>query len=280
VSVTLRFNKERRDGIGPPSLFYCGGIPNAQRYPGMTPKQRLSALRQLRVPITPETFPTIESRRQWVAKVVPLLNFNNTYHDDVREAADIFSRPGFSSTMYDQVAARIELIIDQAITELENDLTPAEAKAKQGELAERTHDLAYVFHVLNTRGRFYFGGLFLGVIVASFAAGVKATNIAFVREYAGITIPPTIVTREVAVSSKRNPELDKKIEAWIDANEKRISEIHSEIMHVEENSRLLAGNFGDVQKDYANQVLRLKDSMAKEQDAFARNLTALEELKR
>lgn len=63
-------------------------------------------------------------RRNILAQIVPLLNFNDTYHINAQQFADILSRDGLSSSMYDSCEGRLDVIMGQAITELEQNLTP------------------------------------------------------------------------------------------------------------------------------------------------------------
>lgn len=86
----------------------------------MKPGERLVALKKLRLPIRPEEWATIEERKEWLEQVVPLLNFNAVYYDNVLRVASILGRPGFNSSMYDHAAAQVESLVNLAITELES----------------------------------------------------------------------------------------------------------------------------------------------------------------
>ena len=63
-------------------------------------------------------------RRKILGEIVPLLNFNDTYHINAQQFADILSRDGLSSSMYESCEGRLDVIMGQAITELEQNLTP------------------------------------------------------------------------------------------------------------------------------------------------------------
>lgn len=68
---------------------------------------------------------------EWQAQVAPLLNFNQLYHSNFVASADIAAHPGLSSHTINPSLARLDVLMKQAITELEHDLTISE------EIAER-----------------------------------------------------------------------------------------------------------------------------------------------
>jgi hypothetical protein len=59
-----------------------------------------------------------------LGRIVPLMNFNEIYHSNALQFADILSQEGFSSSMYDSCEGRLDVLMGQAVTELEHDLTP------------------------------------------------------------------------------------------------------------------------------------------------------------
>ncbi len=92
----------------------------------MKPGERLAALKKLRLPVRPEEWATIEERKAWLEQIVPLLNFNAVYYDNVLRVANILGRPGFNNSMYDHAAAQVESLVNLAITELEGRFVTAE----------------------------------------------------------------------------------------------------------------------------------------------------------
>ena len=91
----------------------------------MTNDERLAELRRQRDFLRTREFRTIQGRRDTLAVVVPLLNFNETYYANVMPAADILGRPGLSNNLYEHAFAQVDSLVGQAITELEHGLTPA-----------------------------------------------------------------------------------------------------------------------------------------------------------
>ena len=93
----------------------------------MTNAERASELKQLRAQLAGEDFRMdIRTRRDILGRIVPLLNFNGVYHINAQQFADILSRDGFTSSMYESCEARLDVIVAQAINELEHNLTPPE----------------------------------------------------------------------------------------------------------------------------------------------------------
>lgn len=92
----------------------------------MTNAQRLENLKQLKKTLRDSSFrSSIQARRDCLAQIVPLLNFNDVYYANAVPIADVLGRPGFSSNMYNQTFARMDSLVGQAIVELEHDLTPS-----------------------------------------------------------------------------------------------------------------------------------------------------------
>ena len=100
----------------------------------MTNAKRLEALKRLKEEMRQPLFRTsIQKRRDCLSQIVPLLNFADVYYENAMPIADILGRPGFSSNMYEQSFARMDYLIGQAITELEDDLTPRKLVEFQAE---------------------------------------------------------------------------------------------------------------------------------------------------
>ena len=91
----------------------------------MTNAQRASELKQLRTQVQDGALRTdLRARRDIPGRIVPLMNFNGVYHSNALQFADILSQEGFSSTMYESCEGRLDVLMSQAVTELEHDLTP------------------------------------------------------------------------------------------------------------------------------------------------------------
>ncbi len=91
----------------------------------MTNAERASKLTQLRATVQGGGLRTdLRARRDLLGSIVPLLNFNDVYHSNALQFADILSQEGFSSNMYESCEGRLDVLMGQAITELEHDLTP------------------------------------------------------------------------------------------------------------------------------------------------------------
>jgi hypothetical protein len=92
----------------------------------MTNEERLAALKKLRKRNILEAFSTRDEFVDWQAQVAPLLNFNSLYHSNFVAAADIAARPSLSSYTINPSLARLDVLMKQAITELEHNLTVVE----------------------------------------------------------------------------------------------------------------------------------------------------------
>jgi hypothetical protein len=91
----------------------------------MTNAERASELKRLRAKVqNGDLREDLHARRDLLGSIVPLLNFNNLYHVNAAQFADILTREGFSSSMYENCEARLDVIMGQAITKLEHNLTP------------------------------------------------------------------------------------------------------------------------------------------------------------
>lgn len=133
-------------------------------------------------------------------------------------------------------------------------------------------NLAHFLTRLSWKGRIYFASLLLVFL----GGGINLARIGAVRELFQITVDPKTEVKEIRIPATRNEELDRKIQGWVEANEKRIAELHTELMKVEEEARYWSG-YTEKQQAYAALATRLKDSIAKENEAFARNLATLKE---
>ncbi|HLK57255.1 MAG TPA: deaminase [Chthonomonadaceae bacterium] len=92
----------------------------------MTDQERAAELKRLRALVQADELRVdLKERRNLLSAITPLLNFSNLYHVNALQVVDILSRPGFSSRMYDHAEARLDMLMGQAITELEHGLTPA-----------------------------------------------------------------------------------------------------------------------------------------------------------
>lgn len=107
----------------------------------MNNEERLEALKQMKEAILSPLFRTsMAQRREYLNRVVPLLNFNSHYYENAIPVADILSRPGFSTSKYEHAEARLQSLVGQAIAELEQNLVPSVSlpnirKARQTQLA-------------------------------------------------------------------------------------------------------------------------------------------------
>ena len=91
----------------------------------MTPAERAVELKQLRKRVQAYDLRSdLPERRDLLAAIIPLLNFNEIYYSNALRAADLLSRPGLSNNAYDQAEAQLDVLIGQAVTELERNLTP------------------------------------------------------------------------------------------------------------------------------------------------------------
>jgi hypothetical protein len=92
----------------------------------MTKAQRASELRRLRGIVQNDGLRVdVRERCNILGEIVPLLNFNDTYHINAQQFADYLSRGGLSASMYGSCESRLDVIMGQAIAELELNLTPA-----------------------------------------------------------------------------------------------------------------------------------------------------------
>jgi len=91
----------------------------------MTNAERASELRRLRGHLGGKQFRMdLRIRREILKRIVPLLNFSQVYHTNPLQFADMMSQEGFSSRMDESCEGRLDVLVGQAINELEHDLTP------------------------------------------------------------------------------------------------------------------------------------------------------------
>jgi len=142
----------------------------------MKPGERLAALKKLRLPVRPEEWATIEERKAWLEQVVPLLNFNAVYYDNVLRVANVLGRPGFNSSMYDHAAAQVESLVNLAVTELESRFATSDTKFWQQKKAEK-HTLVEWWAEASIPGRLGAAAFLLTIFIAGiFCAHIPAVG--------------------------------------------------------------------------------------------------------
>lgn len=138
----------------------------------MTNEERLLELRRQRDFLRgPEFRAPLQGRRDILALIVPLLNFNEVCYSNAVPIADVLGRPGFSSSFYDHAYAQMDSIVSQAINELECGVTPAPASTSLVPTAKLTdeHGLLWFWHHCSWRVRWWLvakAALAVGVIFA------------------------------------------------------------------------------------------------------------------
>jgi hypothetical protein len=91
----------------------------------MTNVERVSELKRLRAQVqNGDLRGDLHARRDILSSIVPLLNFDDVYLANARQFADILSQESFTNSMYESCEGRLDVIMGQAITELEHNLTP------------------------------------------------------------------------------------------------------------------------------------------------------------
>jgi hypothetical protein len=123
-------------------------------------------------------FRAIQTRRDTLALIVPLLNFNETYHAHAMSAADILGRIGLSSNLYEHAFAQIDSLVSQGIAELEHGLTQTSDPVGLVPGPELTdeHGVLWFWHHCSWSVRW---GLVAKIIVV--AGGLLATGFALGR---------------------------------------------------------------------------------------------------
>jgi|SRR5438105_8466761 len=143
----------------------------------MTKEERLARLKALRKPKILEAFSTREEFVDWQAEVAPLLNFNQLYYSNFVAAADVASHPNLSSYTINPSLARLDMLMKQAIAELEHDLTLREETATE---PRDTSDLD--FAEICRRLRWKQWVTLAGTVVAIFLIGFLAGRFQFFQK--------------------------------------------------------------------------------------------------
>ena len=113
-------------------------------------------------------FSTQEACVHWAAQTAPLLNFNRFYYQSFQNSATFINFTGLSSYTLDPQLNNMRSMVVQAITELENGLTPnRKMEEKRVEYPARITVKWLKEHV-----PFQFWGWALGILVAAFLTGV------------------------------------------------------------------------------------------------------------
>ena len=85
----------------------------------MTDEERVEELIALRAKLRSDSFrASMEERRNILAEIVALVNYDSVLLTNAMSAADILSQPNYSSHMYENMEGRIDLIVGQAIAVL------------------------------------------------------------------------------------------------------------------------------------------------------------------
>ena len=142
----------------------------------MTYAERTAELKQLRARVQAgELRSDIRERRNLLSAITPLLNFNEVYYSNALQVVDILSRPGFSSNAYDHSEGRLDVLMGQAITELEHSLTPQPAAEPPPFTLTSDHGPLWFWSHCTWRVRWLTAGV-LGVV---FGVGFSAGRIDF-----------------------------------------------------------------------------------------------------
>jgi hypothetical protein len=136
----------------------------------MTKEERRARLKALQKPKILQAFSTREEFVDWQAQVAPLLNFNQFYYSNFVAAADIAAHPSLSSHTINPNLARLDMLMKQAITELEHDLTLVEETLAESPNAT-DFDFAEICRRLRWKQWVTVAGTIAGVFLAGFFAG-------------------------------------------------------------------------------------------------------------
>ena len=91
----------------------------------MSPAERVAKLRKRRERLRDVALTSgFKERSDLLAGIIPLLNFDETYHLNGMRAADLLAQPGHTQSAYQNAAARLDTLIAQAVISLEHGLTP------------------------------------------------------------------------------------------------------------------------------------------------------------
>lgn len=113
-------------------------------------------------------FPTQEACVHWAAQTAPLLNFNRFYYQSFQNSATFINFTGLSSYTLDPQLNNMRSMVVQAITELENGLTPS----KKTEEKRVEYPARITAKWLNDHVPFHFWGWAIGILAAAFLTGV------------------------------------------------------------------------------------------------------------
>lgn len=135
----------------------------------MNLQERTQALTELLAEYeqNPTAFKSIDARTRWLGQAVSLLNFSATLYQNALAAADILTHPGFPAATYEQMEARILLLVRQGISELEHGLVPPQPKMGRRE----PHTLWQWWKLASSEERFGMVGFFAIVFVVGYVFG-------------------------------------------------------------------------------------------------------------
>ncbi len=138
----------------------------------MTDEERAEELIALRAKLRSDSFRTsMEERRNILSEIVSLLNYNPVLHSHAVTAADILSQPHFSNNLYERLEGRIDLIVGEAIAELEKGLT--QPKSPRQDRFKLTDEHGAWWFVMNctTKTRAMIISAVLAILTAGYLAG-------------------------------------------------------------------------------------------------------------
>jgi hypothetical protein len=135
----------------------------------MTREERLERLKALRKPDILSAFENRAAFVDWQAQVAPLLNFNDLYYSNFVAAADIATHPNLSSYTVNPMLARLDMLMKQAITELEHDLTRTDKPHEMPNQSEL--DFAEICRRLRWKQWLALAGTALAIFLGGFFTG-------------------------------------------------------------------------------------------------------------
>jgi hypothetical protein len=135
----------------------------------MTREQRLARLKELLKPDILNVFHSRAELVDWQARVAPLLNFNDLYYSNFVAAADVATHPNLSSYTINPMLARLDMLMRQAITELEHDLTRTEESRQMPNQSDL--DLAEICRRLRWKQWLALAGTAVAIFLGGFFAG-------------------------------------------------------------------------------------------------------------
>jgi hypothetical protein len=140
----------------------------------MVPSERADELKRLRARVQAGDLRVdVNERSDILAEIVPLMNFNDTYHLNAQQFADYLVQPGRTNSFYEAIEARLNVLMGQAVAELEHNLTPP-VPLSPGLVPTPTlsdeHGLLWFWHHCHWRVRWWL--VAKGVFVACILIGV------------------------------------------------------------------------------------------------------------